>query len=264
MATGLLIPQRNPDSLPTKKYPRAPILEAIVDLHVDASGEPNISALASVMVEEKERYPKQDNLVTASVVVNPAAGVATSASQQLIGFRYTSAAMAAVVQVRSNGFAFSRLAPYPADGWEAWIPEAQRLFRRYIEVTGNRRVNRLAVRYINKIDIPCPEGASVEPEEYFATYPRIGDHIGNTTRFLMRAQVETPGFENGGIVLTQGTLEEPSAPNTIPILLDIDVFQNVAIDAQITEVWERLEELHQRATSTFEACITPSAQRLFL
>ena len=254
--------ERTRDSLPTRKYPRAPIVEALVDIHVEAPSAPDIAALALVMAGEKERYPRQDNLVTASISVNPAAGVATSAAQQLIGFRYV-APTPTVVQVRANGFAFSRLAPYPADGWEEWVPEAKRLWQRYVEATNVRRVVRLAVRYINKIDIPCPAGEAIEPEEYFATFPRIAEGIGNMTTFLMRTELEVAGLEEGGVNLTQGILEEPGNPETIPVLLDIDVFESSTLEASSPEVWLRLERLHQRENEIFEACITPATQRLF-
>ncbi|MBX9678661.1 MAG: TIGR04255 family protein, partial [Gemmataceae bacterium] len=94
--------------------------------------------------------------------------VTASATSQEIGYRFVSADGLQLFQARKDGFTHNRLAPYL--GWEPFRTEARRLWSVYREVAKPVSVKRVAVRYINRIDIPLP---GPELKEYLRTSPEV-------------------------------------------------------------------------------------------
>jgi uncharacterized protein (TIGR04255 family) len=88
------------------------------------------------------------------------------------GFRFERADARRVMQTKLDGFSYSALAPY--DEWEGFRPEAKHLWKLYRDICHPIRVTRVAVRYINRIDIPLKNSdprSSLQLEDYFKTYP---------------------------------------------------------------------------------------------
>ncbi len=57
-----------------------------------------------------------------------------------------------LVQFRLDGFTFNRSKPYTS--WEQVFPEAFGLWKEYVSLAAPEFVNRIAVRYINRLDLP--------------------------------------------------------------------------------------------------------------
>ena len=68
---------------------------------------------------------------TAHVLTNPL-GVDAQVHREIDGIRLTSASAHQVVQMRTNGYTFSQLAPY--SGWTAFYADGKRVWRDYCEV----------------------------------------------------------------------------------------------------------------------------------
>jgi hypothetical protein len=78
----------------------------------------------------------------------------TEAVDTPIGWRFVSPDKLHVFQARLNGFTFSRLPPYV--DWESFRTEARRLWDLYRAVANPIAPTRIAVRYINRLDLPLP------------------------------------------------------------------------------------------------------------
>ncbi|MCO6459644.1 MAG: TIGR04255 family protein [Pirellulaceae bacterium] len=83
------------------------------------------------------------------------------------------------MQSRVNGFTFSRLAPY--ESWEPFRHEARRQWEVYRNRLNPQGVARIAVRCINRIDLP---GDSVDLKEYFRTSPEIAPELRNNCKAI--------------------------------------------------------------------------------
>jgi uncharacterized protein (TIGR04255 family) len=99
-----------------------------------------------------------------------------------------------------DGFAMSRLAPY--ENWNAVRDEARRLWDIYRSIAKPSKLIRLAVRYINRIDMPLPLG---DFKDYLRTVPDVSPDLpqglaytANSFRHRVKSQrpFSSPDFIN--------------------------------------------------------------------
>ena len=67
----------------------------------------------------------------------------------------------------------------------------------------------------------------------------------------------------GACIINQTIIEPPVKPNTVALVLDIDVFRAEDLPATEAQLWEQLEQLRHAKNFVFESCITDEARRLF-
>jgi uncharacterized protein (TIGR04255 family) len=127
-------------------------------------------------------------------------------------------------------------------------------------------VTRVAVRYINRIDIP-DAAAGVRLEDYLRTYPEISVDFpeeGLMNNFFMQVQLWQQDL--GCWLIVNEAPEASPAEGTLSVRLDLDLFREQVeepwqADSE-TAVWEFLELLHDRKNEIFEASITNRTRRL--
>src|SRR5262245_9349271 len=136
----------------SRRYSKAPITEAIIDLRTKAPEGAKVHDLIRCHEGEEETYPHQKDLKMAVGQFEVGPKLETSASSQPTGYLFTSTDQRQIYQARVDGFTMSRLAPY--ENWERFRNEAQRLWRLYRETVRPTRIERMAVRYINRLDLP--------------------------------------------------------------------------------------------------------------
>jgi uncharacterized protein (TIGR04255 family) len=241
----------------TRHYPRAPISEAIIDLRVAARDGLNIADLESVRKDEEAAYPESSPLEVALTTLKVGPGVAASATSEHVGYRFVSADRKVICLSQKAGFTLSHLAPY--DHWESFRDEARRLWRIYRTQARPAKVKRLAMRYINRIDIPAKQ---VELKDYFQTLPQISPALPQTlSGFFLQLRLPQPDLH--GQVLINQTITPPAVEGAISVVLDIDLFRDNEVPQEETALWEAFEGLRTRKNEIFEACITDQSRELF-
>jgi len=245
-----------------RRYPNAPIVEAVMDVRAAVATEISVDGLKEVHQGEEERYPEHqlNFLVSGGMLVNQA-DVTAGASKRLNGHVYRRADVTQVYQARLDGFTFSRLAPY--EHWEAFFAEGMRLWRRYAVIARPPSVERLALRYINRIDPPV--GQPVEMSDYLLTRPEMSPLLPQTLDgFFLNAQLS---LGDGGPILTLIETVVPSPTGGVSLILDIDVAytQALRVGDDIDDILtSRFSSLRDAKNGVFEACITDRARSLFL
>jgi len=123
-----------------------------------------------------------------------------------------------LIQVRTQGFSFNRLAPYST--LDEYLPEIERLWNLYTELAAPVKTRAVKLRYINRIILPM-NGSLIELDEYLKTGPRVPGEEGMTlTNFLIQhSAVENATNLNVSWVLTS----QVPADGKLPIILDITV-----------------------------------------
>ena len=239
-------------------YPNAPIKEAIIDIRVKL---PDTTTLADhthgLDSSFQEAYPSRSDLFLFKGHFSAGTQVAATASQTQGGYRFISKDKIHVLQWKLDGFTLSRLAPY--DRWDTFQPEARRLWDLYRSTLLPTAVIRVAVRYINQINIPH---SSVELKDYFRTGPEISPDLEQRVEACFM-QVQIPQDDLKAKLSITQTLVPPSAPETASVLLDIDIFRTEDLPTTEEDIWSMLGKFRKRKNQAFEACITKKTRRLF-
>lgn len=240
-----------------QNYPKAPITEAIIDLRVKFAEDVALADLKKVADAEQPAYPKQDEIFEAvgHMAIRPGGGSA-SVQQTLVGWKSISEDGKQIFQSRVNGFTYSRLAPY--DRWEVFHDEAKRLWGSYRDCLNPNSVVRLAVRYINRIDIP---GANVDLKQYFRTSPEIAPELPQHLEgYFMQLRLPFPDI-SGNCVLNQ-TIVPPPHEGVVSVVLDLDLFRGEDIPQDEQGIWTFFDTLRDAKNRVFEACITDLTRSL--
>ena len=245
----------------TQTFPhldRAPIVEAVIEIRTRAQSPWEESGVTQRLKAALPEYPTVHsmNAVQGEIVF----GAQTSPQGAVHelgwnGLRFQSADELHVVQFNRDSFVFSRLRPY--ETWEQLEKEAKRLWQLHVQVANPSEVQRLGVRFINRIQMPTQE---TRFEEYIDPHPKTPHDLDLPfLDFLYRETLVMPGH-NYGINLTR-TLQFPQnrAMEGIAIILDIDVFTLQPFPVDDADLERRLTEMRWLKNKSFFGTITSKA-----
>lgn len=257
-ATAENLNQSNPVT-----YPHAPIVEAILDIQVKFPLVPPQSQFKQFANGVSSQFPH-------SLEVNPVQvkmAVPLQKGEPLVdktfgppsGFRLTTAHNDRVLQILPRGMTFSHLPPYT--DWMTFRAEAVPLWERYVELVNPKSVTRVALRYINVINIPRDH---IEIMDYFNFYPHLPEEIPQAMSGLYM-QVQMPQTDLGTDVtaIVNFGLAGPVQPNVTKIVLDVDISATRDIFCTTDDVFNLLDTIRNRKNHVFEASITDNTRELF-
>jgi uncharacterized protein (TIGR04255 family) len=238
---------------------RAPISEAIIDCRVTSPAGFNVDAFQALKAKIGDDYPKVKELRGFEAEVRIERGQLSQSAKQrgMVGLIFHSKNSENVSQFRIDGFTFSRLRPYTS--WEQIFPEAFRLWKMYSDIVAPEFILRIAVRYINRLRIPLPIG---DFSEYLCSPPVVPPELPRQiSSFLTRMVIPAADF-SADATITQA-LEQPTDPNFVTIILDIDVYRRRQFEVDDEKMRSEFEELRQLKDRIFFSSITEKTARLF-
>jgi uncharacterized protein (TIGR04255 family) len=240
----------------SKHYPKAPIIEAVIDLQVSPS-EGFDKSVYETIEKGLSRDFKAKNIEEMMFELQFGDDKKkNSQTQKKIGIRLESNDGKYVIQAKENGYSFSILNHY--DRWESFSKEAYKYWNTYKRLFKPQKVTRQAVRYINRIDIP---EASFELKKYFRVYPHLFDDTENVgvAGFFMQAQIPQ---KEGGVANVTQTVTQPVKPGCTSVILDIDVFDNKHFKPTSKELKDRIAILRDQKNFIFKSAITAETEEL--
>ena len=154
----------------------------------------------------------------------------------------------ATIQLRQSSLTLNQLGPYP--GWELFERWARAAIQDLSPAFENRAVSRIAVRFINRINI---EDLASKISRYIRAFPQ--NHFGQDAQvhgFVTKLNVGWPPYYGNIVMATpQGSLSE--------IVIDIEVFRQVSTHGiqEMLEEWDVLmPELRTLKNKAFEGVIS--------
>lgn len=241
-----------------KHLPNAPIREALVDLQVSLPPEATLTLLDTCHSSLSKKYPIKKPIKIGTFGVNWEENQPpkTSVEHSLLGYRYETEDHSRVLQIRTNGFTFSRIENYTT--WEDMIEEARATWQVYAKAASPQSISRVATRYINVMRLPLP----IEDfGDYLTAPPRVPRELPQEiSSFLSRIVLPNTSIEAVGIV-TQAL--ERIESEVAPIVLDIDTFVAKQFDTDGEDFWNCLELLREFKNRIFFGSITEKAGGLF-
>lgn len=245
------------------EYPllrNAPITEAIIDIRIKLKEDFEAERFLTLYDAISGQYPekKARHKWEGRFEFKKGEGPISSGTETTDGYIFTSIDAKQVFQARIDGFTFNRLRPY--EKWETFRDEAFRLWKLYRELV-SPEIFRVAVRFINKFDIPLFPQPMLDFNEYLTAAPIVPEGLPQgVNSFLTRVVIHDPGLDATAII-TQA-FEQIVDPKSLPIILDIDVFQQKEVISE-EEAWQMLEELRHFKNKIFFTSITEKARGLF-
>jgi uncharacterized protein (TIGR04255 family) len=243
-----------------KHLQNAPIIEAALDIRVRIPENVTIETLQKLHDRVRDRYPEQSKRMDVEAHIRSQAPFETieeaSFQAKSIGFFFWSADKKQAIQARLDGFTFSRLKDY--ENWESLREEASNLWRVYVDVVQPVSIQRVALRYINRMEFPLP----CDFDDYLNTFPRLGSACPQTISGLFLRLVTQHGL--GTVVISEAIDEKRVTESKVPVILDIDAFRTVNFPiSEDVQAWSILEELRNLKNDVFFSSITPKAEALF-
>jgi uncharacterized protein (TIGR04255 family) len=238
-------------SFPTLR--RAPITEATIDIQVTLPPDVDLEQLRAFHRGLEQRFPLVEDRIRVDAHLQmrkDAAPEMTSQGPTPDGLLMRSENEALVVQARLDGFSLNKLAPYSK--WDVLRGQAEELWSRYVNVARPVSVKRLAVRYINRIELQ----PGVDFKESILTVPEIAPGVPQgLPEYFMRLVI--PHETGATAIVTQASL--PPTVEALPAMIfDIDVFRYTEIPAsEFGGIWRILEELRAYKNVIFFNSVTP-------
>lgn len=234
---------------------KAPITEALVDIRVKLRPDADFSTLESTYVSFAKEYPEKRERIRAESKFDIKTRTFETASD-VDGYLCTSSDKKQVVQVRLDGFSFSRLKPYVT--WEDLHSEADRLWQLYVRHVSPELVTRVALRYINRLEIPLPMR---DFSDYLTAPPIVPQNLPQgLISFLTRNVIRAPSLDFTAII--SQSLEPVGVSSVAPVLLDIDVSREAQYSVNAKEIWETIDQMRELKNKIFFESITEKTVEL--
>lgn len=220
----------------------APITEAVFDYRVKAANDFQIDRLNDLKEQLAERFPKVEERRGGEVTIGFQPGLPEVVSRKdfgLQGYFLKSEDEKLIAQFRVDGFTLNRLAPYTR--WGELYPLSNELWQLYRMAARPEVITRLAVRYINHIQLPWPY---VDFDEYLRAGPNIPLELPQSiVGFSSRVVIHN--MERNILAGVVQKYEGSPADQKNTIILDIDAFKNVDLapdDATVQDIFEQLRD----------------------
>ncbi|MEN8262971.1 MAG: TIGR04255 family protein [Nitrospirota bacterium] len=237
----------------------APIIEAVIDIKVKLPDSFKVNQLDSFSDFLKTNYPTKKEVKKFEGRIDLAQEAAlTPISGETAGYRCDSEDGKQVVQAMTEGFTFSRLKPYIS--WEQFCEEAHKIWDHYKKITSPELITRVALRYINNLNIPVQEH-EFKFHDFLTAPPAVPNDIPQAiTEFVTRVVVPEPSINANAIIIQ--ALEPISKPRLLPVILDIDVF-SFNTDGIDEDPWDILESLRDFKNKIFFNSITNKLEEMY-
>lgn len=248
-----------------RKLTRPPIAEALIDIRAAiAQSQELLVALAD---EFKLEFPKRNitNTISAKLEVREGKLVPPELNHGAFhGVHIFNEGGTLAAQFRVDGFTFNNVGEYI--GGSKLIEDGLRLWERFAERAHPAAPTRIALRYINKLELPFGEGDHFD--RFLAAAPELPEPAPQgVSEFHSRIVAnDIPwGLEQGQppvAVVTQ-QLNHDAQGRTI-VILDIDVFRLGEFGVSAGALREEFETLRELKNRTFFSLLTEEAVRLYL
>jgi len=239
---------------------RPPIREALVDIRIAADPAIDATLLETLRLRLSADYPHADERREVKAELRIEAGKLLPPSAQDLGFHglvFSTADKTRHAQFRRDGLTLNHLGSY--SGADPLIVEALRLWDMYREVVKPVGVTRIAMRYINQLELPYRQGDDFS--RFLTGAPQMpAGAPQQVSSFLARMVAHDPP----DVVIVTQKLEHVPVEKTTPVILDVDAFRPEALSPDREGLEGVLRGLRILKNRVFFALLTDEAVGLYV
>jgi uncharacterized protein (TIGR04255 family) len=245
----------------SRHYSKAPIVEAVINIQVAYPKSLDRQLIALAQDRFASRFAHSRELDAVNLMVGPSE---PSAAKAMLGVRFANTENTKILQIRQEGFAYSHLTPYSK--WETLRAEAFANWNEFLTVCGPTRVTRIAVKFVNRLVFPHPEGSdSVDLDDFLAVHPVVPNFGEAVSGFMTQVQIPQPSLDGQRpLALVTVASQPPTKPNSETAVLDIDVFESVDWQTTDERIWAEIDKMRFIKNMIFEGSLTAKLKETYL
>ena len=235
-----------------RHYQNDPIANVICYMQFIPSFDWDVTLTGLIYGDLKADFPKKKRAIIAQ-----GPGIEMNASDQIQLWREDETAYA---QVGPNHLSVVHNAPY--SGWEEYVPLIHTALAAYQKVAGPAGLQRIGLRYVNRIVFDDP---FVTLERWFAYHLQTPKEIGNQPSAMVSfAAISQYAFDDGRVLLTQQLASAGGDPSGNAVcLLDLDCGTTQPGIVPLDAVGSWLDNTHTIIKQSFESSIKPELRERF-
>ena len=245
-----------------ENLPRAPIVEAVIEIRARPADALEETSLRTTIEPNLAGYVFLDSLREFQGEVKFEGGKVSSQRVQDAGWkgvRFRSSDGKHIAQFNRDGFVFNRLEPYLS--WEELENESRRLWNIYKDLAQPIDIQRLGLRYINRIKLPPGE---LLFEDYIQPAPSSPHGLELPfLGFMHKDTLAVPGHPYAVNVIRTIQQLGSGVESGVALILDIDVVTTQGFDLGETLLEPRLLEMRWLKNKVFFGSITKKALEMF-
>lgn len=251
-----------PITVPEFKISNAPIVEAVLDVDCDMPPGFDLAAFEERMRDAfREQYPKFRTQYLEEYRIERQGDQPSkhSAKRAIQAFQFLQNDEKQLVQVRTQGFSFNRLAPYST--LDEYLPEIERTWGLFATIVSPVQIRVVRLRYINRILLPFAN-ERVELQRYLKVSPGLPaeDRLQFAGFLNQHAAVEVGTGHQVNIVLTS----QPRENENLPVILDICVAsEEIATPENWVWILAKVQSLRALKNRIFRSTLTEQCLTLF-
>jgi uncharacterized protein (TIGR04255 family) len=227
--------------------PKAPIVEAIIDLRANPEvpwEEGFVRSNLDALLVDYKFLDSQQEIQHEIKMKDPDEQMRRT---QWKGLRYISLDGKNIGQFNRDGFVFRRLPPY--EDWAHFHGEAMRLWEVYLALAKCTEIQRMGLRFINRIEVLPP---NLRIQEYISggPVPPEGLETLSCNNFMHHDTWLEPPFAVNVVRVLQ------RLPNQVAIILDLDVFSTTSFELNSTILTDSLTKMRWLKNKSFFGIIS--------
>ena len=240
----------------------APIAEALIDLRFHRESQVTDEELDLISKSLSDEFPiKEDHHYGVFEHNLSTEDVSSKVTEQgLRGHILRTSDKDRAVQLMRDRLSVSHLRNY--DKWESLLDDTKRIWCLFAEVIRPDVITRIAVRYINKLELPVPMD---DFEDYLTASPQIPDGLPQSfASYQLRMIVP----KNPMVAVVNQVFESVEVDNNgeqkcIPVILDIDITQKITLAPELEGFDGLIGNLRDYKNEWFFRSITEETARMY-
>jgi uncharacterized protein (TIGR04255 family) len=242
----------------SKHYPAPPIFDAVIELRFKTPlADTGIAAIVRAL---KPNYEKHEETGEVDVVVRfQNERIEPSVTDPRPVHIFSNTDQNDFCRLERGKLHWSRLPPY--DCWETLQERMQRDLQKIPKKIGFRPLERIGVRFQNRIDVPLSKGDVTYYEKYLSVHIKLPPLLDPHDSYMWTVVRDFDEKKLGARV--SSGIVQAVLPGTMAVTLDIDVFAIDNLPSTIDDLVSRLGEMRALKNEIFEACITDKARASF-
>jgi len=230
---------------------RPPIVEALVDLRASVPGDPGTFIALAGKLRDEFPVNEQQNEVQGTIEIKEGKVVLPHVSPpSFAGVRIANVDKTVYVQFRPDGFTLNNCKVYM--GGDQLIDKALSLWEALVERNRPEIVSRVAMRYINRLELPLKDGDPFE--RYLTSAPKLPRGTPNLVSEFLTRIVGHDTQRQATAVVIQQLKQQGEQP--VSVTVDVDVFRAESFPVDSAALREVLSSLRLVKNNTFFSLLT--------